>query len=223
MLTVYQNLISVEEIDLFKKDFLNRIQENNMIIKDDVYDPNRLKELYNLTPEECKVLEYRSEIKDGPLRDLLEEKVYQIIPNHIQFYAAYQRQFLPQLEHVDDINDSHDINWCFTGVIPLEENINNIHKTIVWDKSFKTTENMYEYLNNLDESTLDKTKRIDESYDIEHVLYGMSKLNYINLDGVYNYELGSMGLFTRTHIHCSSNWKKYNLCDYKDFIILHFG
>jgi hypothetical protein len=94
----------------------------------------------------------------------------------------------------------------------------------VWDLYFKTTDSMHKYFETFDASLVDTNIINSDIYDLEHTLQGIFKpLNHLKLDGVYNYELGTLGLFDRTHAHCSSNWRKYNQCDYKDFIIFHFG
>lgn len=226
MIKVHENAVSEEDLFWFKQDMAKRIN-NNQHFEKEVWNPELLKQLYDL--DDCKVLEYRVEIPDDPkdpARQLLNRIVHQYVPPNVWFYAAYQRQFIPQGIHVDDIPEGSNLDWCFSGIIPLDPNIDDIHKTIVWNKSFNTTEKMFEYILTLDRSTLNyQNQKNSSKYDIEHALYGIfvDVLEYTELDGVYNYQLGSMGLFTRTNMHCSSNWRKYNTCEYKDFIVLHFG
>jgi len=223
MIKVHSDAVSNNDLAWFKQDMIARINNNQYFVKE-AWNPELIKKLYNL--EDWKILEYRSEILDptDPARRLLESIVYQYIPKNIWFYAAYQRQFIPQGIHVDDIPDGSNLDWCFSGIVPLDPNNDNIHKTIVWNKNFNTTEKMFEYIQTIDKSTLNYQHKNSTNYDIEHALHGIFEvLDHIELDGVYNYELGSIGLFTRTNMHCSSNWRKYNTCEYKDFIVLHFG
>lgn len=223
MIKVHNNAVSDNDLNWFKQDMADRIN-NKQYFEKEVWNPDLIKKLYNI--DDCKVLEYRSEILEStdPARQLLESIVYQYIPKNVWFYAAYQRQFMPQGIHVDDIPDGSNLDWCFSGIIPLDPNNDDIHKTIVWNKSFATTEKMFEYIQTIDKSTLNYENKNSSKYDIEHALYGIFEvLDFIELDGVYNYQLGSIGLFTRTNMHCSSNWRKYNTCEYKDFIVLHFG
>jgi hypothetical protein len=224
MIKVYNNAVSDSDLAWLRQDMANRFNNQQYVVKE-AWNPDLIKKFYNL--DDWKILEYRSEISKlpgDPTRQFLEKIVYQYVPRHVWFYAAYQRQFIPQGIHVDDIEEIHNLDWCFSGIIPLDPNVGDIHKTIVWNKSFNTTEKMFEYIRTVDKSTLNYQNKNSAKYDIEHTLDGMFEvLDFIDLDGVYNYQLNSLGLFTRTNMHCSSNWRKYNTCEYKDFVILHFA
>jgi hypothetical protein len=129
---------------------------------------------------------------------------------------------VPQAVHVDAVSADTDLTWAFTGLIPLDENTNDVYKTVIWNKQCVTRDEFENFTHNTPIESLDQTVSNKDHYDIDHCLYGdFAKWNHIEIEGAYNYELGSVGLFTRTHAHCSSNWRKYNYAPYKDIIILH--
>lgn len=221
MIKVHNDFITPENIAWFKNDMEQHISSNQHEIKK-FWSKDLISRLYNI---DWEIQEYRYEIQNkDPAMQLLKDLLKDIIPQKVPFYAAYQRQFIPQSVHVDDINNNTRLDFCYSGIVPLNPNINNIHKTIVWDLVFNTTDSMHKYFETFDNSTIDTSITNSDNYDLEHTLIGIFQpLNHLPLDGVYNYELGTLGLFNRTHAHCSSNWRKYNQCNYKDFIIFHFG
>ena len=221
MIKIHKNFITQDAISWFKNDMNQRIQ-NNQYIEKKFWSKSLINELYNI---DWDIQEFRYQVQDkDPAMQIMKNLLKDIIPHNVPFYAAYQRQFIPQSVHVDDINDNTRLDFCYSGILPLDPNNNNIHKTIVWDLYFKTTDSMHKYFETFDASLVDTNIINSDIYDLEHTLQGIFKpLNHLKLDGVYNYELGTLGLFDRTHAHCSSNWRKYNQCDYKDFIIFHFG
>lgn len=221
MIKVYKNFITDDDISWLKNDMEHRIQANQYEIKR-FWSKDLIRELYNI---DWDIQEFRYEIQYmDPAMRIIKKLLKNILPQGVPFYAAYQRQFIPQTVHVDDMNNIVSPEFCYSGILPLDPNINNIHKTIVWNLYFKTTNDMQKYFETFDARLMNLSIKNSDYYDLEHTLIGIYKpLDHLSLDGVYNYELGTLGLFDRAHVHCSSNWKKYNQCEYKDFIIFHFG
>jgi hypothetical protein len=147
------------------------------------------------------------------------------LPENLYFYMAYQRQYFPHAQHVDAIGPDGDPTHAYTAVIPLDENVNGIFKTLVWDKDCWTYEEFndfrWDFIDN--EQKYPKIGNVTELYDVDHCETGRNLADYIPLEGVYEYQLGTAGIFKRTHVHASSNWHKYKLFDHKDIIILHIG
>ena len=84
--------------------------------------------------------------------------------------------------------------------------------------------NAPQLLNVLATTHAKKVGEASDYLDVNHCWGGTpSIVDYMPLDGVYHYELGSIGLLDRTHVHCSSNWRKYGQGDHKDIILLHIG
>jgi len=222
MIEVFKDIFSAETIAWFKADLEATI---NIDPEDRPFAPEDALRLYGL--KDCPLQDRRRIIKNtDPAHKHMREILYKIIPKHVTFYMAYQRQFLPHQMHVDAVTDHTDLTYAKSAIIPLDENINGIFKTIVWDHVMMTNENFGEFMKYFlaNKDTLEKLSDTSSTQDVNHCWEGTPSIaDYMLLEGVFDYELGSMGMFDRTHVHCSSNWRKYGLVDYKDIILLHIG
>lgn len=156
----------------------------------------------------------------------MRDIIYTIVPKGTAFYMAYQRQFLPHQLHVDGIYPYTDLKQAKSAIVPLDENPNGIFKTIIWNKVFITNEELQSWFHDFidDNTKFPKVSTVSSEQDVDHC-WGSdpSIVDTMLLEGTYEYELGTIGMFDRTHVHCSSNWRKYRLVDHKDIILLHIG
>lgn len=221
MVKNYPDLFTKEQIQWFKNDLIKSINVNYV---DRPFDPDEAQKIFGV---DCTIHDRRYILTEGNLAyDKLLETIHQIIPSNVNLYAAYQRQFLPHLLHVDEVNDNTCMDWAYSAIIPLDENINGIFKTLVWNKVCPRYCQLAEFFQEFikDNGQFPKLNNTSKLYDLDHVWRGASHIcDHMPFDGEYVYEIGSMGMFDRTHVHCSSNWKKYNLWEYKDIILLHIG
>lgn len=158
--------------------------------------------------------------------NIVAPKIYEIVPPGTELYMAYQRQYLPHLLHVDEVHDSTDMNNAYSAIIPLDENRDGIMKTVVWNKYCPRYSDFREFFMDFVQNPgkYPRVSNVSEEQDVDHVKSGDPDIcDAMEFDGVYEYELGSIGMFDRTHVHCSSNWRRYGIWDYKDIIILHIG
>jgi len=222
MVEVFTNSMSANDIAWFKNDFANKIDVDPV---DRPYAAEDAKRIYDV--DDCPLQDRRHVLRAGDeafrrMGDIL----YKIVPHGTYFYMAYQRQFLPHQLHVDGVYPDTDLNYAKSAIIPLDENPDNIFQTIVWNKVMLTNENLSEFFKEFiaDSSKFEKVSDASTTLDVNHCWGGApSIVDYMPLDGVYNYELGSIGMLDRTHVHCSSNWRKYKHTEYKDIILLHIG
>jgi hypothetical protein len=158
--------------------------------------------------------------------NVVAPKIYKIVPQGTELYIAYQRQYLPHLLHVDEVHDSTDMDNAYSAIIPLDENRDGIMKTVVWNKYCPRYSDFREFFMDFVQNPgkYPRVSNVSQEQDVDHVRSGDPDIcDAMEFDGVYEYELGSIGMFDRTHVHCSSNWRKYGIWDYKDIIILHIG
>jgi hypothetical protein len=222
MVETFPGVISPETIAWFKNDFAAKIDVDPV---DRPYAAEDAKRIYGV--DDCVLQDRRHVLRAGDeafrrMGDIL----YKIVPRGTYFYMAYQRQFLPHQLHVDGVYPDTDLNYAKSAIIPLDENPNGIFQTIVWDKVMLTNEDLAEFFKEFiaDSSKFEKVGEASDYLDVNHCWGGTpSIVDYMPLDGVYHYELGSIGLLDRTHVHCSSNWRKYGQGDHKDIILLHIG
>lgn len=221
MVKNFPDLFSLEEIQWFKDDMDERIKTNYV---DREFDREAAIKIFGV---DCAIHDRRYIMdRSDDCYQRLAKIIRNIIPPDINLYAAYQRQFLPHLLHVDEVNDATRTDWAYSAIIPLDANIDNIFKTIVWNKDCPRYQQLSEFFQEFikDHSRYPKLNDVSSTYDVDHVWTGIPHIcDHMPFDGIYIYEMGSMGMFDRTHVHCSSNWKKYNLWEYKDIILLHIG
>ena len=221
MVEKFDNLISSEQLAWFRNDFTQMIDVNQVMRP---YDPADAKRIYGV--ENCSVLDQRHLVQVGnEAYTTMVDILAPVIPPGTSFYMAYQRQFLPHQLHVDEVYEYTDLNYAKSAVIPLYENPNNIFKTIIWNKVFLTNSMLNDFFKEYiaDSSKFPVVSDVSATQDVDHCWSSPSIVDVMPLDGVYSYQLGSVGMFDRTHVHCSSNWRKYNQLEHKDIIILHIG
>jgi hypothetical protein len=221
MVEIFDNLISSEQLAWFRNDFAKMIDVDPVMRP---YDPADAKRIYGV--DDCSVLDQRHLVQAGTVAyNTMVDILSTVIPRGTFFYMAYQRQFLPHQLHVDEVYEHTNLDYAKSAVIPLYENTNNIFKTIIWNKVFLTNGDLHSFFKEYiaDSSKFPTVSDVSATQDVDHCWGLPSIVDVMSLDGVYDYQLGSIGMFDRTHVHCSSNWRKYCQIDYKDIIILHIG
>lgn len=154
----------------------------------------------------------------------IDSIVRRCFPDLDYAYYAYQRQYLPHATHVDDIQPSDfDRSKCFSMVIPLMEDVT--FKTFVWKKEFYSSHDLELYRNEFRKNHSDYTKlnNLSTEYWLDHCRCDTTPefVDCHELDGFYQYKLGTIGKFTRTQMHASNNWLRSGKFVHKDLIIVH--
>ena len=221
MVETFLDALTPDDIDWFKSDFEKLI---NVDPVDRPYSIEDSQRIYGVDVTNIDRRHVMTADHEGYKR--MADILSRYIPRGTFFYMAYQRQYLPHQLHVDSVYPDTDLNYAKSAIIPLDENPNGVFNTIVWNKAFYTNENLQDYFKQFiaDSSQFPIVSDVSQTQDVDHCWGGSpSIVDTMPLDGVYNYQLGSMGMFDRAHLHCSSNWVKYHLVDHKDIILLHIG
>lgn len=160
---------------------------------------------------------------DDPAYKLIREIIHRRLPDaHV--WCAYQRQFLPHHVHVDNVvvDESYVANRNFSLVIPLMED--QSFKTFVWKKEFTHSTDLERYRNYFRENPQEfsKINNLSEEYWLDHCSCSRPPefVDCHELDGFYQYRLGTVGMFPRIQMHASNNWKRAGFA-YKDLVIVH--
>ena len=209
MIQSFENIVPIEYTDIFKKSWIEQQDKKFVNWYDDqdqtVNDPDL-------------IIDERIEYFPGSEEyALVEELVKKIRPDADYILAYYQRQSKPHQIHLDDLEGCDH-----TMVIPL--NHNPEAKVLVWKPYFDNVEEFRDYLTAWGQSDSLPLYNISESYDIEHTIdqnNGKYLSDYMELEGVYSYNLGSMGMFTSKQLHCSSDWTKIPGQKFKELVIVH--
>jgi hypothetical protein len=206
-----ENFLTAEDVQWFRDDFERYL-------------------LGPLPPQKTSVVKQYEVKKTEPGYNRLLECAALAMPDIvdcIDIIMSYQRQFIPHPLHVDGFPVGVDKNYYFSIVIPLQENINDVFKTIVWDKNFEQYAQFDEYQKDfaLNKHNYIKLNNSSEEYNLTHCLMGGATENlsdYMPLEGAYVYKLGTAGKFVRTHVHATNNWTTVPGYEYKykDIIFL---
>jgi hypothetical protein len=221
MVETFDNFMSPEDLSWLKQDMCDRI--NGPAHVDRPFDPDLAEKKFGVRQD---ILDRRIVLHPSdPAFELIRTRLEPIIPAGVELYMAYQRQFLPHQLHVDSVyHPDTNMNYIKSAVLPLDENINGVFKTIVWNQFCKNYQELMAVFQLFIDGSLDKLHDLSETEDVGHCWdTDPNIVDYMPVDGVYHYKLGSLGMFDRAHVHCSSNWRKYGIAEYKDIVILHIG
>lgn len=221
MVERFDDALSAEDIEWFRQDF------DRLIDVDPVDRPYSIEDSKRIYGVEVDNIDRRHVLQAGDeayrrIGDIL----YRYVPHGTFFYAAYQRQFLPHQLHVDALYPDTDRNNAKSAIIPLYENPQDTMKTVVWQAQFLTNNDLQDYFKKFiaDAGQFPQISNTSQTQEVDHCWAGTPNIvDTWELDGVHVYKLGAMGMFDRSHVHCSSNWVKHQLVDHKDVILLHIG
>ena len=221
MVETFENALTADDVAWFKSNLAT------LINVDPVDRPYSVEDSLRIYGQEITNIDRRHILQPGDeafrrMGDIL----YRYVPRGTFFYMAYQRQYLPHQLHVDGVYPTTDLNYAKSAIIPLDENVNGVFKTVVWNRAFLTNDDLQQYFREFiaDSSQFPVISNVSETQEVDHCWAGTpSIVDTWPLDDVYNYQLGSIGMFDRTHVHCSSNWVQHGLVDHKDIILLHIG
>jgi hypothetical protein len=221
MLKTLENALTPDDIEWFKADFEKFI---NVDPVDRPHDSKEAQEIYGVA---ATVIDRRHiPLQNAEGYRKMHRIISRYVPPDLTFYMAYQRQFLPHQLHVDRTPLDREAPYAKSAIVPLSENINGIFKTIVWDRQFVSNRDLEDYIQAFiaDRDQFPIISDVSQMYDVDHCWKSPPFItDTMPLDGVYDYKLGSIGLFDQANLHCSSNWLKYKVVDHKDIILLHIG
>jgi hypothetical protein len=221
MFETLENALTSDDIAWFKADFEKLINVNPV---DRPYDSKEAQEIYGITATAIDRRHIHMQNSEGYHK--MHNIINRYVPPGLPFYMAYQRQFLPHQLHVDRVPSDQEALYAKSAIIPLSENINGIFKTIVWNRRFLSNKDLEDYIQAFiaDRNQFPIISDVSQMYDVDHCWKSPPFItDTMTLAGVYDYKLGSIGLFDQVNLHCSSNWLKYKLVDHKDIILLHIG
>jgi hypothetical protein len=154
--------------------------------------------------------------KHWSMYDQLDSLVRETFPTVSNWIGFYERQYNPTLLHVDP----DDLEY--TMIIPLHHDPRIL--TLLWKEKFVHQNQWHKFV--CDWQLDDKVTNCDASqrYPLSHTWDENKQIflaDYLNLEAVYEYRLGSFFLFDAKQVHCSSDWTGLDIGKYKDFIGIH--
>ena len=222
MVRTLVNFVNQEGIDWFKQDWNQYFAAEDYTVISAT--PDDVKRKWGLDNWDIK--DRRRQLTyDDPGYHKAAELIHNFIPKDVHFWVAYQRQYIPHSMHIDEPGPNANPDWLYSVIMPLDAVTADVAKTVVWKKEFKRFSEYLDFQSDFISHPENYTpvSNVSKLYDVDHCMLNKNPADYFELDGVYNYELGTAGMFPRCNLHCSSNWRKYGLAEYKDILIYHIG
>jgi len=212
------DIVAPEELTWLQNDMAQRIDSEG---QDRTMNPEHLQRRFGRSNN--GVLDRRI-VLDGrdPAFQLVEKIVRRRVPQRAGLYIAYQRQMMPHHMHIDPIITEPDPETCFSLIIPMMEDPE--FKTIVWKKQYQSGEDVNREAAYFKDhhDTYQQQNDLSKEYHLTHCYTGDPMFtDYMELDGIYQYKLGTVGLFPRLQMHASTNWLQCERYQYKDIVIIH--
>jgi hypothetical protein len=200
------------------EDLIKSLNNNssNLDIIDWQVNKEILKGLYNIDHDTAQT--QRAIIKDKNIRkqitSVLED--FGFTNGEGQGWMCYSRAFLPTSLHVDIPQDNVEDDG-YTVIIPLTTDPSI--KTLVFKE--KTNNPILDYwIKKQDWSSREKLNNLSKTYDVSNGWYWQPDIvDYMELDGIADWEKGNAFCLKRSQIHCSTNFRK-NGFEYKDYILV---
>ena len=227
------DIVTPQELAWLQNDMAQRIGPEGV---DNSMYPGEIAERFPQSeyPDIGTVLDRRVIFRGNePAYQLVEKIVRRRLPARASLYIAYQRQMIPHHPHIDPIDSEPDPETAFSMVIPLMEA--EEFKLLVWKKEFRVCKDIEHHKNYFRvnvgapndhfKNMISDFKFVDDisnRYQLSHCYNGSPMYtDYIELEGVYQYKLGTMGLFPRLQMHASNNWLECGKYTHKDLVIVH--
>jgi hypothetical protein len=189
------------------------------------FEDNKHRHFINFIDDTGNLIDIRCETK---LEDKINTHIENIVSKHfkideVTYWSAYQRQENPHNLHIDELDPEHP-SW--TIVIPVITDPRL--KVVIFKESFTNNEKwsaFYEKCNKMIRlfPKFSKKNNTSISEDLEHTIdnNGIYVTDYLTLDTIFEYKLGSYVLFDANQVHVSSNWKKYTEYSNKELLQIH--
>lgn len=201
-------LISESEIQMFKNYFLDNFDKKWVNWK---LDGN--------------TIDHRLEIDaESPEFNIVRRIVETNFSNPIGIWSAYQRQVNPHSIHIDDYGSKNLDIFRYTYIIAMDTVPE--FKAIVWKETCWNNDALHKFVHKWGNSRRFKKtlSNISEIEDLEHT-YDVNQqsylADYLTLDGIYSYKIGTGCLFNATQLHCTSNWTKYKKFSHRELLQIH--
>jgi hypothetical protein len=205
------NVISAEEITQFKQYFINNFD----------------KKYVNWAHNDDEIIDHRLTIdKNSKLFEIIGNivSINFDTDNVLDYWSAYQRQSSPHNIHIDDYMSDQESGHRYTYILGMDTVPE--FKAIVWKEKCHDNAQLHEFVANWGKlrQFKKKTSLISQAQDLEHTFDSNQQdymADYLELDGIYQYQAGTACLFDATQLHCTSNWVKYQKFPYRELLQIH--
>lgn len=218
MLTVFENTVTSAEIANMQQQFSHLHATVKFTDTYHITSRDEIHELYNSNAESL-IQQQRVDIRKYPIADIVRNIVNRILPSPLDpsVPILFSRSVYPVGIHVD--SDKKENNG-HTLMIPLT--FDTRIKTLAWKEtainSVALHEIFYRFQNNIKSFT--PQSRISNKFDLRNCwLTTPSIVDFLELDGIAEWQEGSIFKFNRQQLHASNNYKAF--VEFKDYVLIH--
>ena len=218
MLTIFENEVTAEEIEYLQQQFA---QLKSTVEFNDSYfitSQDTIHDLYNSNAESL-IQQKRVDIRTYPVADFVRSIVNRILPSPLKtsVHIFFSRSVYPVGIHTDT---SEREPKGHTLIIPLT--FDDRIKTLVWKETAvgqSDLEKIFHRFQN-DIRSFTPHPRISNKLDLRNCwLSQPSIVDFLELDGMASWQVGSIFKFERRQLHASNNYREF--VDFKDYILIH--
>lgn len=139
------------------------------------------------------------------------------------FYIAYQRQLVPHGLHIDGKKDDYVSAEGYSIVIPMQQAPE--FKFFLWNQHFDDMDEIQQFREELKRNPekFIRVNDLSQHHKLRHCNFDFSHpiTDYMELEGIYDYEIGTMVKFPKHLAHASHDWLSCGQHTHKDMIIVH--
>ena len=203
---VFHNKIAKNTLDIFREHYAKHSDDPNL--NEDFYLGGEIKTL--MLPESSAGKEIRKICNNHFSQDAV-------------IYANYQRQSNPTKLHVDSNGEKDETTH--TIIIPMHTDLRI--GAVIFKERFGSDQDFKRFLEHFRYEKKEKLSNISEKYDLEHTAHhwktGDKLVDFLELDGAFEYTVGDYVLFESNQLHTSINFKGYPEYKFKDIVQIHIA
>ena len=218
MLTVFENTVTSAEIANMQQQFSHLHANGKFTDTYHITSREEIHELYNSNAESL-IQQQRVDIREYPIADVVRNIVNKILPSPLNpsVPILFSRSVYPVGIHIDSNKKE---NNGHTLMIPLT--FDTRIKTLVWKETaidpIVLNEIFYRFQNDIKSFT--PQPRISNRFDLRNCWLGTpSIVDFLELDGIAEWQAGSIFKFKRQQLHASNNYKAS--VEFKDYVLIH--
>ena len=217
MLEIFKNAVTADEITHLQEQFA---QLKSTVEFDDRYyitSKDDIRDLYNLDSESL-IQQQRVSVLKYPVADFVRNIVNQILPTPLKDSVCimFSRSFYPVGIHVDVQKNEKG----HTLMIPLTSDTRI--KTIVWKETATGQQDLNSIFHRFqtDINSFQPQPKISDQLDLRNCWLGRPPIvDFLELDGIAEWQAGSIFKFDRRQLHASNNYTAF--AEFKDYVLIH--
>tara|TARA_B110000285_G_scaffold169368_1_gene189490 strand:- start:499 stop:1191 length:693 start_codon:yes stop_codon:yes gene_type:complete len=215
-------MITITRISIRMQVLKNKISEETLDIFRQHYDKYSNTEMMDVN---LHGIDTRTNITEGHTAfDEIRKITNTHFPSDAYLYANYQRQTNPTFMHVDEWGRDRK-QPTHTIIIPMHQD--KRLGVAIFKEMFNSNADFKDFLMNFPYDEKQKLTNVSERYKLGHTptnyKNGDFLVDFLELEGVFEYNLGDYVLFDTNKLHVSTDFRPFSEYKFKDLVQIHIG